>query len=678
MPEIRVLEKQIAELIAAGEVIDRPASVIKELVENCIDAGAGVVTVEIKNGGITYMRVTDNGCGIHRSDVPKAFLRHATSKVRGKEDLEAIGSLGFRGEALASIAAMCKVELLTRAEGEETGVRYRIEGGSAVECTEAGCPRGTTIVVRDIFFNTPARMKFLKKDATEAAAVAAVVEKAALSHPEISFKFIRDGELKLQTPGNSDLHAAVYAVMGRAFSATLTPVNSSYEGLTVTGFVSKPTDCRPNRTMQNFFINGRYVRSRTCMAALEEAYKHASMVGKFPACVLALTIPAGAVDVNVHPTKLEVRFVQEKAIFDLVYYGVRSALAALDAQGEIREIPTPKAPKQENVFAAVQHMSAAEYRKQSEVGMLRQKEADVRRELRDTNGDPFDAVFTRPRPAPAAQPAPAAAKQAQVKTAPSVPAVPTVPPHRMEAPKQEGAPRRLQPLPPVSEPVAPKAAVQPQQITFAAAEPKLAVEESGQTSVLPKAGRFADAALVGELFETYILLQTAERMILIDKHAAHERLLFEKLKEENREVDRQTLLTPLVITLSRPEHQAMLESLELLEQLGILAEDFGGSQVVVREIPVMLDRAQAQAAVAEIAGKLLEQRHDLTPQAFDELLHSIACRSAIKAHDYSSPQELAALVRLLEEHEDVRFCPHGRPIASVITKTQIEKMFGRV
>lgn len=656
MPAIHVLEKQIAELIAAGEVIDRPASVIKELAENAIDAGATLVVTEIKNGGVTYMRMSDNGCGIAAEDLPRAFLRHATSKVLTRADLEGIGSLGFRGEALASIAAMCKVEILSREESAETGARYCIEGGEEQDFAEAGCPRGTTIVVRDIFYNTPARMKFLKKDSTEGAAVASVLEKLALSHPEISFKLIRDGEVKLQTPGNADLRSAIHAVFGGAFAATLAPVQYEHGGLRLTGFISRPTECRANRTMQNFFVNNRYIRSRTCMAALEEAYRHSIMVGKFPACILNVQLPPRTVDVNVHPAKLEVRFADEKTIFDLIYYGVKSALSSLDREGHTANLPPAQPSAREP-----QRISAADYRALAAGAGEAAAPCGQGRPYAGLRSGPPTPVLEAHSPRTAGYLSHAAAPLMWEEAAPAPPSRPAA-----GAPAAPVARTFAHPAPAGTAP-------QPSQpATGAECGPALP-----QQAALAAPARFADARLLGELFGTYLLLESEERLILIDKHAAHERLLFERLRSENEKLDRQTLLTPVVVTLAREEHAAVLEQLPVLERIGLLVEDFGGVQVVVREIPVMLRADEIPAVVSEAAARLLEHKKDMTPGVLDDLLHSIACRGAIKAHDPTSPQELAALVRLLQEHEEVRFCPHGRPIATVIPKGQIEKMFGR-
>ena len=667
MGKINVLDAHVAELIAAGEVVERPASVIKEMVENAIDAGATAVTVEIKNGGVSYMRVADNGSGIAREDVPVAFLRHATSKVSGQSDLEAIGTLGFRGEALASIAAVARVELLTRTQEEAVGTRYVVEGGEEKLLDDAGCPQGSTFLIRDLFYNTPARMKFLKKDVTEANAVAGVLDKIALSHPEISLRFIREGKEQLHTPGDGKLQSAIYAVYGREFTRGLMPVDYTLNHVRVWGFVSRPANSRPNRSMQQFFINGRYVKSRTAMAALEEAFKGSVMVGKFPACVLHLEMSFQAVDVNVHPAKLEVRFVNERPVFDAVYHGVKSALQKEDRPKEVtlqgqRELLRPVSPEirgeqislgespRQEAPAPARPVAAKEALRPMTMPSLtppapkpeiKAKPVFPSEMLQDSGHSPYRAVpltssassETAPAPEgfPAEQPASPSREEPPVWPQPAEAAVPPVPEEAPAAPEPEKAP----PAPP--------------------------------------------ARLIGEAFGTYLLLQQGDdQLVVIDKHAAHERLLYEKLRKEGGGAEAQMLLEPAAVTLDKNEYAAVLGAKELFAQAGFEVEDFGGGTVLVRSAPLSLDREDAASAVMEMAGYLLSSRRDLTTEHLDWLYHNIACRAAVKAGDFSSPQELEALARQLRENPDVRYCPHGRPVSVVITRRELEKQFGRV
>ena len=658
MGRIHVLEKQVAELIAAGEVVDRPSSVVKELLENAVDAGSTAVTVEIQHGGVSYLRITDNGCGIAREDVPTAFLRHATSKVNSPEDLEGIGTLGFRGEALASIAAVARVELLTRVGDALEGTRYVIAGGEEEECTEAGCPAGTTIVVRDLFFNTPARMKFLKKDVVEGNAVASVMDKIALSHPEISFRFVRDGKETLHTPGDGDLKSAIYAVYGREFTQGLIPVDYAYGGTSVKGYVSRPAAARPNRSMQNFFLNGRYVKSRTAMVALEEAFKGSLMVGKMPACVLHLTVSCRAVDVNVHPAKIEVRFVNEKPLFDCVYHGVKTALNQGDTP-RVAQFPTARPP----VFAGVQ----PEVRQLSLSQRQEKPAGDVEEQMprREDGPEPEISVpklsrpfspsghgtvresFAATRPIypaesePEENPAPAAGSEEAGQT------LPQADPH----------PEDTVPFPETPEP---ENAVQFEQ----APEPETQPEPSFR--------------LVGEAFGTYVILESGDDLIWIDKHAAHERMIYEKLKAERGDADCQLLLEPVSVTLEKNEYAAVLEARDLCRKAGFEIDDFGAGTVLVRTAPLILEGEGIADAVMEMAGYLVRSKTDLTTEKLDWLYHNVACRAAIKAGDELSREELTALAAQLAAHPEIRYCPHGRPVSIVMRRRDLEKQFGRL
>ena len=670
MPDIQVLPRQVAELIAAGEVVERPSSVVKELCENAIDAGATQITVELKRGGVSYIRITDNGCGIPRSQVATAFLRHATSKVRSADDLSAIGTLGFRGEALASVAAMSRTEMLTRTKEEEAGTHYSIEGGEEQFCRDAGCPEGTTIVVRDLFYNTPARMKFLKKDVTEGNAASAVVEKLALSHPEVAFSLIRDGEQKLRTPGDGKLESAIYAVCGRVFASGLVPVESGRGGLSISGFISKPECCRATRGQQTFFINGRFIHSRTCAAALDEAYRNSHMVGKFPGCVLFLKAEPHSVDVNVHPAKTEVRFSDEKAIFDLVYYGCKTALQQM---GNITHAADRKLSKENKVNPFTIHNTP--------LGGEQQR-ITAQEYLQMTQ--------------PAAKPVPQAKPTAPVKPT-VIPSRPQAPlsfhdnglelqrrPQPQQAPKQRLAPddselwqgkataRSSMPQKP-----AVSAPIKPEKPAASAPVPSAPSKPAPVEPVQPKQN-LSGCRLIGELLETYILLERGDGLLLVDKHAAHERVLFERLKKDNRELSRQVLLDPISVRLSREQYDAALAHLSAFEQLGFLAEDFGEGTLLVREVPLILPRADAAALVEEIAQKLSENSSDPTPEILDDLLHSVACRAAVKAGSHSHEAEQKAILAMLDADPSLRTCPHGRPIAVALTKREIEKMFGRI
>ena len=658
MGRIHVLEKQVAELIAAGEVVDRPSSVVKELLENAVDAGSTAVTVEIQHGGVSYLRITDNGCGIAREDVPTAFLRHATSKVNSPEDLEGIGTLGFRGEALASIAAVARVELLTRVGDALEGTRYVIAGGEEEECTEAGCPAGTTIVVRDLFFNTPARMKFLKKDVVEGNAVASVMDKIALSHPEISFRFVRDGKETLHTPGDGDLKSAIYAVYGREFTQGLIPVDYSYGGTSVKGYVSRPAAARPNRSMQNFFLNGRYVKSRTAMVALEEAFKGSLMVGKMPACVLHLTVSCRAVDVNVHPAKIEVRFVNEKPLFDCVYHGVKTALNQGDTP-RVAQFPTARPPVFAGVQPEVRQLSLSQ-RQESPAGDVEEQTS-----RREDGPEPEISVPKLSRPfSPSGH---GTVRESFAATRPIYPAESE--PEENPAPPA-GSEKAGQALPqadpqhedtvPFPETPKPENAVQFGQ----APEPETQAEPSFR--------------LVGEAFGTYVILESGDDLIWIDKHAAHERMIYEKLKAERGDADCQLLLEPVSVTLEKNEYAAVLEARDLCRKAGFEIDDFGAGTVLVRTAPLILEGEGIADAVMEMAGYLVRSKTDLTTEKLDWLYHNVACRAAIKAGDELSREELTALAAQLAAHPEIRYCPHGRPVSIVMRRRDLEKQFGRL
>ena len=684
MSKIIQLDPHLANLIAAGEVVERPASVVKELVENAIDAGAKTVTVELQNGGMTFLRVSDDGCGMSREDAKTAFLRHATSKLRTKEDLEAIGTLGFRGEALAATAAVSRVDLLTRTAEDLEGAHLTLEGGKLLSCEAAGCPVGTTIVVRDLFFNTPARMKFMKRDSVEASAAASAVQKQALAHPEVAFRLIKDGALQLQTPGDGELLSAVYAVLGRQAALEMVPVDSRWEKLGLTGFVSKPTATRGSRSNQIFFVNHRYIRSKTMTAALEEAYRNQLMTGRFPSCVLELTMPLSAVDVNVHPAKTEVKFLNEREIFDCVHYGVLGALNKAPAQVPFtfeatgnRQQATEKAfplggrwpegpdegtfvdrpaPKDDNRFFKA--MSAEEYRKAAKPPANTLSRRDYEQLSR--------ALETGPRPAPS-QALRDAVGPVSLHSPVQLPeeAAPSDLPCQGEAPQcahwgggvasQASAPAEGAPLstatPPPASPVP-----------------------------LPLAGEVSapDFRYIGEVFRTYLLVEQGEELILIDKHAAHERINFERLLAQGTQILGQTLLQPLALRFDREEAALLAGNRELLLSLGYDLDDLGEGDLLLRQMPSDVPASEAAAALSEIAGHLADGRLDSPQRLREEALHTIACKAAIKAGWITDPKELEALARTVLTRHDLKYCPHGRPICTVITKKQMEKQFKRI
>lgn len=644
MPKIIQLSPHIANLIAAGEVVERPASVVKELLENAVDAGASKVTVEIRDGGMTFLRVTDDGCGMSREDARTAFLRHATSKLRSAEDLAAIGTMGFRGEALAAIASVSRIDLLTKTAGSLSGTSLRLEAGQIVEESEAGCPDGTTILIRDLFFNTPARMKFMKSDTVEGGRVAAAVQLQALAHPEVAFRFLRDGKQVLSTPGNGGLQAAVYCVYGRDF-ARMVAVDSQWEQYRLTGYVTKPTDARPSRSMQTFFVNDRPVKSKLLVSALEEAYRNQIMVGKFPACVLHLSLPASAVDVNVHPAKTEVKFLSEKAVFDCVHYGVLGALNKQVDRPQVQFTTQPAKP-------APAPQSAPAPKPQQPPQAAPAKQAPFFRTMTAQEYKTFSAaVQEAPKPSPAA----AKAAAAMIPKADNMPLrefvmLPQVQPD----PVPPAKPTPEIPVPaPVEEP-----APQPEQI---------ALEMPPQ---IPW-------RMVGELYRSYILVEQGDEAFLIDKHAAHERILFEKLKANQEAISSQELMQPLPVRLSPSAAAELLANRDMLEELGFSLEEFGENTLLLRQIPMDLSPDDAAEAVESLAADLLSGRREQADTVRDELLHTVACKAAIKAGWKSDEKELLALVEAVMSREDLKYCPHGRPICITLSKKQLERQFKR-
>ena len=640
MPKIIQLSPHIANLIAAGEVVERPASVVKELLENAVDAGASKITVEIRDGGMTFLRVTDNGCGMSAEDARVAFLRHATSKLRTPEDLAAISTMGFRGEALAAISSVSRIDLLTKTKDSLSGVSLHLEAGNILEETEAGCPEGTTIIIRDLFYNTPARMKFMKSDTVEAGRIAAAVQLQALAHPECAITFLRDGKQVLSTPGNGSLQAAVYCVYGRECAAMI-PVNSTWEKYTVTGYVSKPTDARPSRNLQTFFVNHRPIKSRLLVTALEEAYRNQIMAGKFPSCVLCLEIPASAVDVNVHPAKTEVKFLNEKAVFDCVHYGVLAALNKTPDRPEVKfqqPAQTVSLPPRSEAAASKSAVPAPK--------------KDFFRTMTPEQFQSFSAaVKDAPRPRPEA------ASAAAVKIAEERP---------MHLRESVIVPRPSVPTPPVSAPA--PVPVSPPPIPPAEEEPE-------QTRlVMPQAVPWR---LVGELYRSYILVEQGDEAFLIDKHAAHERILFEKLKANQEAITGQTLLSPIPVRLSPSAAAELLAHQAMLEELGFEIEEFGDNTVLLRQVPMDLTGEDAAETLESLAAGLLSGRTAAKDTVRDELLHTVACKAAIKAGWKNDEKELLAVAKQVMEREDLKYCPHGRPICITLSKKQLEKQFKR-
>ena len=657
MPKIIQLSPHIANLIAAGEVVERPASVVKELLENAVDAGASKVTVEIKDGGMTFLRVTDNGCGMLPEDARTAFLRHATSKLRAAEDLAAIGTMGFRGEALAAIASVSRIDLMTKTPSAISGTSLRLEAGTVVEESETGCPEGTTIIVRDLFFNTPARMKFMKSDTVEGSRVTAAVQMQALAHPEVAFQLIRDGKQVLSTPGNGGLQAAVYCVYGREM-ANMVKVESRWENYSVTGFVTKPTDARPSRALQTFFVNNRPVKSRLLISALEEAYRNQIMVGKFPACVLHLTLPANALDVNVHPAKTEVKFLSEKAVFDCVHYGVLGALNKTPDRPQVQfkqhSAPLPEAPGQPTAAPKlpVENSGAAIVRSAPQTG---HRKAEPQQFFRTMTAEEYKTFSTALKDAPQPKQEAAAAAVAKIERPANMPLreyvmIPQV--------REEAKPAALPPLPESKPAPAP------------IPEPEL---EQTALDMPPE----IQWRLVGELYNSYIIVEEGDNAFLIDKHAAHERILFEKLKANQEKISSQALLQPIPVRLSPAAAGELLANRELLDELGFEIDEFGENTVILRQIPMDLSPEDGAEAIESLAADLLSGRREKKDTIRDELLHTVACKAAIKAGWKNDEAELMAVAKAVMSNEDLKYCPHGRPICVNLSKKQLEKQFKR-
>lgn len=669
MAIIHELTPHLADLIAAGEVVERPSSVAKELIENAIDAGSTRITVEIENGGISYLRIADNGCGMSAEDSPVAFRRHATSKLRTEADLAAIGTLGFRGEALAAISSVTRIDLFTRQKGAIAGIHLHLEAGDIQVQEEAGCPEGTTIVVRDLFYNTPARMKFLKKDFTEAGYILGVVQHAALSHPEIAFCLIRDGKQVFSTDGKGKLVTPVFAVFGKDMTANMLEVpRCERNGMAVYGYIVKPHAGRPNRSMQHFFVNGRYVKSRLMQAALEEAYRNAVITGKYPSGAVFLELPLGAVDVNVHPAKTEVKFSQEKPVFEAVYVACKNALAASDnipllQHKEKAAADKPQEKPQQTTPSFVQQRFAAPVSQTVQPG---QKVAEV-----PVIEDFLVAVPPRtPKPAPRGLYVAAPRILREESSADEVPVL------------EEPIPTEKQAVPQTQEKL-PSDSIKQMTEHRAFEQPAPVIQEVASApapAVVPSEPAFAPldsgARVIGECFQTYLIAEDADGLILIDKHAAHERILFNKLRAQT-DMPQQELLTPVVVELSGEEAAAVQAGIEQIRQAGFVIDDFGENSFAVRSVPAYLDSADVPSVISELADKLIHSRAAV-PDRLDDLIHTVACKAAIKAGKATSLTELQDLCDRVLADENVRSCPHGRPTTVRLTKYEIDKLFKRV
>ena len=687
MGRINLLQKETSELIAAGEVIERPSSVIKELIENSIDSGADNITIEIKNGGISYIRITDNGCGMEPEDVPMAFLRHATSKISSKEDLNSINTLGFRGEALASICAVARVEVLTKVAGSMYGTHYIIEGSEEKLNEQTGCPDGTTIIIRDIFFNVPARLKFLKKDVAEGNAISDITSKIAVSHPEIAFKFIRNNNQDFITPGDGDLYSSIYSVMGKDFAESLIPVKYKLNGVKIKGFTVKPIKGRPKRNFQYFFVNGRYVKSYTCSYALEEAYQNCIMEGKFPACVLLMEVSPVMLDVNVHPAKIEVRFNDDRLIHDSIYFSVKTAIHNNSEPMNIeikRPIPDYTKPLPESYNIGTQLMFNTEQRKQAEPAApvqhfsqpecpeqpLRVNEvSDLvgRREnvpvmgvasvnTSKPTGSYADLPWTTPKPS-VSEPIPQKNVSVQVEYND----------YKNDSSQTE-IPYTVEPPEDIPEPQIPDIPEHSGGYKY--------INEQAPIIEQPKKEIFF--RIIGEAFKEYIIAEVDKEVIFVDKHAAHERILFEKLKAGQQNLQCQMMLEPIDVMLSNEEYDALVQNKQTAFDLGFSFTEKRNTSVSVNGIPAMLDGCDPADLIIELASNFSNNRNNPLPVILDDMYHTFACKAAIKANDENSPKELAEIVRTLLENESIRYCPHGRPVMFKITKYELDKQFRRI
>lgn len=705
MPKINVLPKSVAELIAAGEVVERPSSVIKELVENSIDAGATSVTVEIKNGGIKYMRVSDDGCGISSDDVPTAFMSHGTSKIKTGADLDSILTLGFRGEALPSIAAVSRLSMLTRTADGETGTSIDINGGEVVSTDEAGCPEGTTIIIRDLFYNTPARMKFLKRDMTEGTYVADVVTKTAISHPEIRFSLIKDGKQMFSTPGNGNLLSTIYAALGRQVSEGLIECPEyEHKGIKVRGYISKPLNNRSNRNYQYCYVNGRFVRISAAAAALDEAYKNRIMVGKFPMCFLFIDIPPEKVDVNVHPAKTEIRFSEDTAIFEAIYYAAKSALNLGDTErpgivlaDRHKNVLFPKQPDTSQLrFGGNMHSESVREKEPQTPKAFSVPSAPVSKSpvsVEETVSH-FSTQTVKDEPVPEQS----AFRHEPVYVPPEKKCnidifvddepektekkVPEKVIENISESVQESIPENTEDnnISDVSAGTAPEEAEQETVFTETQdfEQPSFDFGKLNREAEAEKKKDVPDFRIVGEAFKTYIIVEQGSKLYIIDKHAAHERMIFNRLSSEGLPEDSQLLLAPVTVVLSGKEYACVLENLEVFSKGGFKVEDFGKNTVIVSECPVTLEKEDINLIITEMAGELLRGNLKPVPEKLDWLYHNTACRAAVKAGDDLKKEEMEAFVAKLLSDDSVRYCPHGRPVMYELSRHEIEKQFGRV
>lgn len=701
MAKINILPPHVAELIAAGEVVERPSSAVKELIENAVDAGADRITVEIKSGGVRYIRISDNGCGIARDDIRAAFISHATSKIKTGEDLEKIMTLGFRGEALASIAAVARVEVLTKTADEDAGTRYIIEGGKEKLCEDAGCPNGTTFIIRDIFYNTPARMKFLKKDATEGNYVSDAVMKLALANPKVAFKLIKDNKQTLATSGDGELKNDIFSVLGGEFASNLLPCRYEIGGISVSGFVSRPEAGRATRSMQFCFVNGRYVRIPVAATALDNAYKNSVMIGRFPSCVLFVTIPPDTVDVNVHPAKTEVRFSDERKIYEVVYYAASGALRemhgrpqmSLNQKEPINEfINRDKTPIRQTVMAqAVFEVKAKAEERESIPIPEPAPEAksftshvNINITVDDDNTENTQKQFSGLKP-PAISEDNVSFKVIEARDSLTEGSL-----------KTEDTESALISSPKISGDNAVFGVIKETGSLRDTSTPDYSVQQSDIPSLIPdikasapeKSDDYDDKGdsaaepenftVLGEAFNTYIIAQTEKKLLFIDKHAAHERMIFNELKKRGADKSSQLLLSPVTVTLSRREYIAVTDNLELFRRAGYDAEDFGEGCVVVRSCPIDLTDADIADIVTQLAGELVKGSDSMMPEKLDWLYHSTACRAAIKTGNDISFAEKQSLVRRVLSDPEVRYCPHGRPVIIEMSQYELEKQFGRI
>ena len=701
MGRINVLDKHTAELIAAGEVVERPSSVVKELLENSIDAGATQITVEIMHGGIDYLRITDNGCGILKEDVRNAFKRNATSKISVDSDLEKIGTLGFRGEALASISSVSKVQLITKAKEENIGSAYEIDGGEEISFDDAGCPDGTTFIMRNLFYNVPARYKFLKKDVAEGNAVASVIDKIALSHPEIAITFIRDNKRVLKTAGDGKLMSSIYAVYGRNFASTLIPVDYELNGMKLTGYISRPTNGRANRNMQNTFINGRFVKSRTISVALEEACKGSIMIGKFPSCVLNLQISPEAVDVNVHPSKIEVRFINERPVFDTVYHGVKSALLRGDSRKEAvlnhnntvnikplnpfnlankvinKEPPksvqkAPEKPREKSIFDELdlptKTVKCNKVNKVSDSSSVQKKYIEFlenNKKLSENNQTTNNTVCNN----------------IDNNVINNVSTESKIETKMNEVKEDTSLNQEVQKVNPFEELELEKITTEEKKSDVDVVLPTERQTNSSPENIEIKTLIDEDKQsfrFIGEAMNTYIIVETDNnKLVLIDKHAAHERIIFEKLKREKGTGSVQLLLIPITVTLEKNEYTVAIEHLDMFKNVGFDVEDFGNGTLIVRSAPSYLRNDDIEDTIIEICGYIAENRKNVMSEHMEWIYHNISCRSAIKAGDSSTAKELIDIAKTVFSDDSIRYCPHGRPVCIELSKYEIEKQFGR-